>query len=410
MRALVVTQYFWPETFRINEVVTSLVARGVAVDVLTGQPNYPDGRVFPGYNAWGINNQVWNGARLFRVPLFPRGQKSGLRLAINYFSFVISAAIFGAARLRSIKPDVILVYAPSPLLQALPALFLGWLKRVPVVLYVQDLWPDSLEATGYIKSRLIIRLVKSIVSFIYNKSDLILVSSKPFKTIIESYGTKANIIYYPNSVDRSFSDPESGPKSVIPELETGFKIVFAGNVGSAQAVHVIVNAAKLLREYADIRFIVVGSGSELAWMKDQVTSHHLNNLFLVGRHPVEAMPNILSRASALLVTLSDRPIFALTVPNKIQAYLAVGRPILASMNGEGARIVEEAGAGVSIPAEDGEALAAAILKLYELPESERIQLGSNGQSYFADNFEHEQLVEKLIDYLANAALAARLSV
>ena len=274
---------------------------------------------------------------------------------------------------------------------------------MPVVLYVQDLWPDSIEATGYIKNRLIIRLVKSIVSFIYKKSDFILVSSQPFKDIIQSYGTKANIIYYPNSVDSSFSDPDSGLKPVIPELETGFKVVFAGNVGSAQAVHVIVAAAKLLRDYSDIRFIVVGSGSELDWMKEQVTSHDLNNLFLVGRHPVGAMPNLLSRASALLVTLSDRPIFALTVPNKIQAYLAVGRPIIASMNGEGARIVEEAGAGISVPAEDGAALADAILKLYKLPDNERRQLGNNGQAYFAAHFEHEHLVEKLIKYLTDAA-------
>lgn len=407
MRLLLLTQYFWPETFRINEIVTSLVARGVSVDVITGQPNYPIGKVFPGYKAWGINKQFWSGARLFRVPLFPRGQKSGIRLAINYFSFVISATFFGAFRFSSIKPDVIFVYAPSPLLQALPALFLGWLKRVPVVLYVQDLWPDSLEATGYIKSQHIIRFVKSIVSFIYKRTDLILVSSKPFKDIIHSYGTEAKIIYYPNSVENIFFDPESGLKLIIPELDAGFKVVFAGNVGSAQAVQVIVDAARLLREYSDIRFIVVGSGSELDWMKNQILSYDIKNLFLVGRHPVEAMPNILSRASALLVTLADRPIFALTVPNKIQAYLAVGRPIVACMNGEGARIVEEAGAGISMPAEDGAALAAGILKLYELPDSERVQMGKNGQSYFAKNFEHEQLIDKLIEYLMYAASLGR---
>ena len=407
MRILIITQYFWPEVFRINELVLSLVMRGALVNILTGQPNYPDGVILPGYNAWGMNKQSWGGAHILRVPLFPRGRKSGLRLALNYFSFVISTLLFGFIRLPFKKADVILVYAPSPLLQALPALFWGRLRGIPVVLYVQDLWPDSIEATGYIKSRFIIRIVKALVSFIYKHSDVILVSSKPFKDIVQSYGTKAKIIYYPNSVDSSFSDPENGLKPKISELDIGFKVVFAGNVGSAQAVHVIVDAAKLLRAHRDIRLIVVGSGSELDWMRGQIASHRLHNLFLVGRHPVEAMPNLLSRASALLVTLSDRPIFALTVPNKIQAYLAVGRPIIASMNGEGARIIDEAGAGISVAAEDGAALADAILKLYNMPEAERKKLGDNGRSYFSQHFEHEYLVDKLLEHLTEAVTHSR---
>ena len=402
MRLLLVTQYFWPETFRINEVIRTLVAHSVSVDVITGQPNYPDGKVFLGYKAWGFDRQIWSGARVFRVPMFPRGRKSGIRLALNYTSFLISAVLIGTIRLLAIKPDVIFVYAPSPLLQALPALFFGWLKRAPVVLYVQDLWPDSIEATGYIKNRLIIRLLNSIVSFIYKKSDVILVSSRPFKGIIQSYGTKAKIIYYPNSVDNSFSDPETGLKPVIPELDFGFNVMFAGNVGAAQAVHVIVDAAKLLSDYSDIKLIVMGSGSEMHWIKGQITSYDLKNLFLIGRYPVEAMPNALSRASVLLVTLTNRPIYALTVPNKIQAYLAVGRPIIACMNGEGARLIDEARAGISVAAEDGVALADAIIKLYNMPDAERQKLGDNGRSYFSHHFEHEYLVDRLLEHLTDA--------
>jgi len=403
MNVLVISQYFWPEIFRINELVKSLLDRNIKVDVITGKPNYPDGKVYSGYSAWGIKRELWNGAEIFRVPIFPRGKNSKFCLALNYISFILSALIFGLFRFRNIKPDVILVYALSPLLMALPALFFGWIRHIPVVLYVQDLWPDSMEATGYIKNKLIIRLVRKIVAFIYNKSDMILVSSLPFIDAIRCFGTQAKIIYCPNSVDNNFSDPESGLKPTISELDSGFSVVFAGNVGAAQGVQVIVHAAQLLRDYPDIRFIVVGSGSKLDWIKDQVISLDLNNLFLVGRHPIEAMPNLLSRASVLLVTLSDRPIFALTVPSKIQAYLAVGRPIIASMNGEGARIVQEAGAGICVPAEDSVALAEAILKLYKLSDSERIQLGNNGKSYFAQHFEHEKLVEKLIEYLTNAA-------
>lgn len=399
MKLLVLSQYFWPESFRINEVVESLVARGLDVDVLTGKPNYPEGRIFSSYRAAGCTTESWNGARIFRVPLLPRGHKSGLRLALNYLSFIVTAAFFGAWQLRSVKPDVIFVYAPSPLLQALPALLLGWLKRAPVAVNVQDLWPESIEATGYVRNRLVIRLVESLVRVIYRRADLILVSSRPFAEAIGRFSPTAKIVYYPNSVDASFCDPEAGLKPDVPALDCGFTVVFAGNVGAAQAVHVIVDAAEILKSHPEIRLVVLGSGSELDWMRRQIELRGLDNLFLAGRFPVQAMPFLLSRASALLVALADRPIFAATVPNKIQAYMAVGRPIIASINGEGARLVREADAGLAVPAEDGTALAAAVLKLYSLPQSERDRMGANGKAYYRAHFDHEQLVSDLIAHL-----------
>ncbi len=399
MRVLIVSQYFWPESFRINELVESLVARGVDVDVLTGKPNYPEGKIYPGYRATGSMHEFWQGANVFRVPLFPRGIRSGLRLFLNYLSFMFSAAVVGAWQLRSTKSDVIFVYAPSPLLQALPALFIGWIKGIPVVVYVQDLWPESLEATGYFRSRLFIRLVESLVKVIYQNSDLILVSSRPFKDSIQRFLPSAEIIYYPNSVDTSFSDPSSSLKLDLPALDDGFCVVFAGNVGSAQAVHVISEAAEQLRDHPNIRLVVLGSGSELEWLRTQIAERGLSNLFLAGRFPVQAMPNLLSRADALLVTLADQRIFAATVPNKIQAYMAVGRPIIAAMNGEGARLVQEANAGISVPAEDAVALADAILKLHAMPAVDRDRLGENGRQYYRQHFDHEQLLDELINYL-----------
>ncbi|MBM3204157.1 glycosyltransferase family 4 protein, partial [Candidatus Woesearchaeota archaeon] len=200
MRLLVISQYFWPESFRINELVESLVKRGVVVDVLTGKPNYPEGKIYSGYQAAGCMCEQWQGASVFRVPLFPRGVKSGFRLILNYLSFTLSGAILGAWQLRNIKSDIIFVYAPSPLLQALPALFIGWIKRIPVVVYVQDLWPESLAATGYVRNPLVIRMVELLVKLIYRRSDLILVSSRPFKGSIERFSPSAEIVYYPNSV------------------------------------------------------------------------------------------------------------------------------------------------------------------------------------------------------------------
>lgn len=407
MKVLVLSQYFWPESFRINELVAALVSRGVSVDVLTGKPNYPDGCVFPGYRANRCQLEKWSGARIFRVPLVPRGKKSAIQLAINYFSFVISASFFGTLLLRKERPDVVFVYAASPLLQALPALLIGWIKRAPVVVYVQDLWPESIEATGYIRSRFIIGLVEMLVKLIYQRSDLILISSRPFKTAIHRFSPSAEIIYYPNSVNASFSDPEAGSKLDVPSLNQGFCVVFAGNVGSAQAIHVITEAATHLKNYPDIRFVILGSGSEIEWMQSQIADHGLSNVYLAGRFPVEAMPYLLSRASALLVSLADRPIFAATVPNKIQAYMAVGRPIIASINGEGARLIHEADAGLAVPAENGKALADAILKLYSMPQVDREKFGANAQAYYRQHFNHENLVTDLMTHLTSIVKAKK---
>jgi glycosyltransferase involved in cell wall biosynthesis len=405
VRVLIVSQYFWPEAFRINELVQSLAARGTVVDVLTGKPNYPEGKFYPGYHAAGCMQELWRGANVFRVPLFPRGFRSSVRLFLNYLSFMFSGAILGAWQLRNTKSEVIFVYAPSPLLQAIPALFIGWIKRIPVVVYVQDLWPESLEATGYVRNPLAIRMVELLVKLIYRRSDLILVSSRPFKDSIERFLPSAEIIYYPNSVDVSFCDPDSGLKPDVPALDEGFCVVFAGNVGAAQAVHVILEAAEQLRDHCDIRLVVLGSGSELDWMRVQIAKLELSNLILAGRFPVQAMPNLLSRADVLLVTLADQEIFTATVPNKIQAYMAVGRPIIASMNGEGARLVQEADAGISVPAEDGVALADAIRKLHSMPAVDRDRLGENGRHYYRQHFDHEQLVDELIGHLTKAVKA-----
>ena len=403
MRVLIVSQYFWPESFRINEIVTSLVERGIDVEVLTAKPNYPEGIVFEGYSAWGCERSVWKGARIHRVPIVPRGRKSGWRLALNYLSFVFSASMFGAWMLRGKTPDAIFVYAPSPLLQALPALFIGGLKRVPVVLNVQDLWPESIEATGYVRNRFAIALVERVVRFIYRHTDAILVSSRPFRASIRRFLPKADIIYYPNSVDSTFCDPAAGMTADVPALGDGFCVVFAGNVGAAQAVHVIAAAAERLLDVPEIRLVVLGSGSELDSMRRRKEARHLGNLFLAGRFPVETMPFLLAKASVLLVTLADRPIFAATVPNKIQAYLAVGRPIIACLNGEGGRIVEEAGAGIAVPAEDCDKLAAAIREMHAMSPEERAAMGRNGQAYYRTHFDHEKLVSELIGHLETAA-------
>lgn len=402
MRILIVSQYFWPEGFRINEVARSLVEKGIEVDVLTGKPNYPSGRLFDGYKVWDVQHQNWNGINAYRIPLLVRGS-GGVRLALNYFSFVISGLLIAPWLFRKKKYDVIFIYGTSPILQAIPALFLGWLKKLPTVLWVQDLWPESLTATGYVRNGAIVAAVRSVVRWIYRKTSVLLVQSRAFEMPVQALAAQTPIVYYPNSVDDSFAVPVSEAAPAVDGMGQGFTVMFAGNIGKAQGVDVIVGAAEVLRSHSDIHFVVLGDGSSRPEMLRAAAEQGLSNLHLPGRFPVETMPAFMQSASALLVTLTDQPIFAVTVPNKVQAYMAAGRPIIACLNGEGARIVTEAKAGLAVPAENAAALAEAILQLYELSESEREEMGANGRRYYQEHFNHDVLVDQLIVHLTRAA-------
>lgn len=398
MRILIVSQYFSPEGFRINDVVRSLVEKGVEVDVLTGKPNYPEGIFFRGYRAWGCQTEQLLGATVYRLPLVARGKRSALRLVLNYLSFVVSGLLFAPWLVRGRSYDVVFVYGVSPILQAIPALFIGWFNRLRVIVWVQDLWPESLEATGYVRNRRVLGWVGQLVRYIYRHADLLLVQSRGFMSPVGALASGTPVTYFPNSVESIFCDLPDVPLPEIPALDEGFSVLFAGNVGVGQAVEVIVDAATLLKDRPDIRFVVLGNGSRWDWMREQVKARELTNLHLAGRYPVETMPGLMQKASALLVSLADQPIFAATVPNKVQAYMAAGRPILACLNGEGARLVVEAEAGLSVPAEDARGLAAAVLRLYEMPSEERAAMGANGRRYFKEHFDHSRLIDELIGH------------
>jgi glycosyltransferase involved in cell wall biosynthesis len=333
-----------------------------------------------------------------RIPLRARGG-GGWRLALNYLSFVVSGLLFAPWMLRKNRFDVIFIYALSPILQAIPAIFLGWLKGCPVVLWVQDLWPESLSATGHVRNRTVLKLVEQVVRFIYCHADLLLVQSQAFMGPVAALTKNTPVVYHPNSVDDTFATPATDETPPVEGLGEGFSVMFAGNIGAAQAVGVIVAAASLLREYADIHFVVLGDGSSREWMLKEVRQRELTNLHLPGRFPVETMPGFMQKASALLVTLADQPIFAATVPNKVQAYLASGRPIIACLNGEGARLVVEAKAGLATPAEDASALANTILHLYRQSPAERDIMGYNGRRYYQEHFDHGRLIDRLIGHL-----------
>jgi colanic acid biosynthesis glycosyl transferase WcaI len=400
LRLLIVTQYFWPENFRVNDLVLGLVNLGYEVTVLTGQPNYPSGRFFDGYRFWGRARESFQGIPVVRVPLLARGSGSTVRLFINYLSFALFAGVLGPFRCRGAF-DVIFVYEPSPVTVGLPALVMKAVKNAPVIFWVQDLWPESLSATGAVKSPWILARAESLVRFIYRGCDRVLVQSRAFIDRVSGLGvTHDRILYFPNSAEslyRPMGRGEVHPARVLPD---GFRIMFAGNVGVAQAFETILAAAEALRDHRTIHWFIVGEGRQSGWVREEITRRCLDQcVHMLGQHPVESMPEWFAQADALLVTLKKDPIFALTIPSKVQSYMACGRPILAALDGEGARVVEEACAGRVVPAEDAVALAEAVLHMANMPPAEREILGQNGRRYFLQEFDRDALLARLDSWM-----------
>jgi glycosyltransferase involved in cell wall biosynthesis len=401
MKVLIWTQYFWPENFHINAVARSLHEQGMEVTILTGKPNYPEGKIFEGYKATGIQQEEYSGFEVIRIPLRQRGKNSGKGMVLNYLSFIASGYLFAPYALRGRKFDVVFVYAPSPLLQALPAIYVAWLKRAPLVTWVQDVWPDALEATGFIKSRWILGLVGLAVRYIYFFSDSILIQSEGFRASVGRWTSKKDSIrYFPNSAESTpleLSTTNQGLR-IANAIAQGFSVVFAGNIGTAQSCETIIEAAKLLKPFENIKFYLVGNGSMEESISKSVVDGSLDNVVMTGRVPPEDMALIYASASVLLLTLRDEPTLSATIPSKLQSYLAAGKPIIASSNGESANVVIKANSGLACQAGDASALAEAAIKLYEMQPEERVRLGENGREYFKAHYQLQNRVAELITH------------
>ncbi len=382
----------------------ALADRGHAVTVLTGMPNYPGGRYFQGYGPFRPARQEYGGATVLRVPLLSRGGNRGLRLALNYLSFTLSASLLGPLRCRGAF-DVLFVFEPSPILVGLPAVVLRRLKRLPLLFWVQDLWPESLRATGVVTSPALLRAVAAIARFIYRRCDRVLVQSKGFVTPVVATGADPRrVLYLPNWAESLYRpvdlEPDAPERSEVPR---GFRVVFAGNIGAAQSFETILEAAHRLREMPDVHWIVLGEGHRREWVEERVRALGLTEkVHLLGSRPVAAMPRYLALGDVLLVTLRRDPAFELTIPTKLQSYLACGRPVLASLDGEGARVVQEAGAGLTCPPEDPAALAEGVRRLHAMGDEARSDLGRRGRLYFEENFERDTLVSRVEDMMKEA--------
>jgi len=401
MNILIVTQYFWPENFRINDLAIGLHEKGHNISVLTGIPNYPGGRFFEGYGLFRKRSENYHGISVLRVPLFSRGKGTGFRLAVNYLSFALSASIWGPFICRD-NYDIIFVYEPSPITVGIPALVLKKIKSVPVIFWMQDLWPESLTAAGAVKSKIVLKLFEFLVRIIYLGCDKILAQSRAFiPNILRLTGDSKQVLYYPNSAEEFYQPinvADNAHEQVI--MPKGFRITFAGNIGAAQDFETILAAAELIKEQKDIKWVIIGEGRMLPWVKDQVTKRGLESTVnFPGRYPAEAMPRFFAISDVLLVSLKKEPIFSLTIPAKIQSYLACAKPIIAALDGEGAKVVEESGAGIACPAENPDALAKTVLKIYDMPEKDRQLMGKNGRIYFERNFERNMLIDRLESWM-----------
>ena len=382
MRILIVTQYFWPENFRINDLVSDLVIRNHQVTVLTGVPNYPTGKTDTGFSENSSKYNEYQGAEVIRVPMVVRG-KSNIQLVLNYLSFALMASTVGVYKLRKKAFDVVFVFEPSPITVGLPAILLRRLKKSPLIFWVLDLWPNTLRAIGVVRSELILKTIGLLVSFIYKRCDLILGQSKSFLPEIQSYSGDKRVEYFPSWAESLFQPPESSGRSIVSH--SYFNVLFAGNVGEAQDFPSILNAVELLREDSRIHWTIVGDGRMFNWLEHEVNRRGLNeSISLVGRHPVEKMPEYFQQADVLLVSLKNEPVFSMTIPGKLQAYLMTGKPILAMLNGEGARIVTESGCGIACSSGDVHCLANAVRKLAHMSSFDREMLISRLEKWMIE--------------------------
>lgn len=407
LRVLVVTQYFWPENMRINDLVRDFSAKGHEVTVLTGLPNYPEGKVFQAFrnNPEAFANYV--GAEVVRVPLVPRGKRAW-RLVLNYLSFFLMASTLGAFKLRGKKFDVVFVYAVSPIMAAIPAVVIGRLKRAPVFVWVLDLWPETLRAVNVVHNPRMLALVGKVVSWIYNRTDYLLLQSHGFFDNVRRYCTRdvapERLVYFPSWAEDEFSGPAPVGQGLIEHDPSVFTVVFAGNLGEAQDFPAIIDAVQALQDRVPVRWVIVGDGRMCGWLAEQVASRGLNNVELLGRHPLEAMPGLFAQADALLVSLRTNDVFEKTIPGKVQAYLASGRPILGMINGEAARVIKESGAGYACESGNAEELARITQQLATTSLDQRRQMGEAGRLYYQQQYSRPALLARLEKLFRHATL------
>ena len=385
MRILLLTQWFDPEpTFKGLAFAQALSAAGHDVEVITGFPNYPGGRIYPGYKLRWLAREVIDGIRINRVPLYPSHDSSAIGRVLNYLSFAAASCLCGVFGAR--RPDVIYTYHP-PLTTALSGLVIALLRRAPMVMDIQDLWPDTLRATGMIRSSAVLGLVRRICGFVYARCTALAVLSPGFKRALVEGGVpagKIEVIY--NWCDERALALGAENVEVPAAMKGRFNIVFAGTMGKAQALDAVLTAAtKVALTDARVQFVFVGGGIEVERLKARVASQAIGNVMFLPRMPMNEVGIVLHAADALLVHLKDDPLFAITVPSKTQAYMAVGRPVIMAVRGDAAELIERSGGGLTAAPEDADSIADAALRLAAMSPADRAAMGGRAARYYSEH-------------------------
>ncbi len=393
MKLLIVTNHFYPESFRVNDIAFDRAQLGDEVTVLTGIPDYPEGHFHKGYSFFKKRVEWVNGMKVVHVPLIPRGNGNKIRMVLNYASSVFFFFFYGWYQALFHKYDAVFVHDTSPAFISLPAITVSKLQRIPLYHWILDMWPESLTAGG-IQGGRIYSYVLKMMKWIYKKDTEILITSHGFKSLLMERGVpEEKITYLPNWNDDAISDVD---ESVLPSLPDGFIVMFAGNLGFAQNMENLLAAANELKNQKDIHWVFVGDGRKKPWMDEYVKVHQLEDtVHLLGRYPIETMGAFFKKADVMLVALNDVLVFNLTLPAKVQAYMAAGKPILASLCGEGADIIKDANCGWSVLSNDYQALAAQVVQIAKMDKAELAMLGKYARSYYEQNFTREKCMDIL---------------
>lgn len=406
MRILMITQLFQPEPNHLKglEFAKELTRQGHDVEVLTGFPNYPGGVIYPGYRQRCYQRETIEGISIIRVPLYPDHSSSGFRRILCYLSLAFSACIPGLFLVR--RPDVVHVYQ-GPATLALPAIVLRLLRGVPYVLDVQDLWPESVTSSGMLKLPRLTDALTKWCDLAHRMARKIVVPSPGFKEKLLLQGISAEKIeiVYHWSDESQMEKPADMEKSADPfGIAKRFAIVYAGNMGRVQALDAVLDAAALLQyDYKDIEFIFVGDGVDADRLKGIARSQHLDNVRFIPRQPVSEIGRILHKAAVLFIHLQDDPLCRVSIPQKTQAYLAAGRPIIIAVKGVAADVICKAVAGISCEPENSVSIAEAVKEMYKLSHEERDILGQNGLAYYRRHFSFSVGVQRMVSIFSGAA-------
>lgn len=387
MRCLLLTNHFYPESFRCNDVAFELVRRGYQVTVLTAIPDYPAGKFHEGYSLFKRRRECINGVKVIRVPIIPRGNGTTVRMLLNYASSIFFFFFYALYQALFRKYDCIFVHDTSPAFIGLPAVLVKKIQRIPLDLWILDMWPQNLAAGG-IRNSFVYKQIDAMMDFIYRNSDIIHISSLGFRKLLRERNVPdEKIAYLPNWSDDSIVNTRNMD---IPELPQGFIVMFAGNLGEAQNLENVLKAASLLKEQKMIHWVFLGDGRKKPWMEHYVAENHLEDtVHLMGRYPIDAMPGFFKKADVMLVSLADELVFNLTLPAKVQAYMSCAKPIVAMLNGEGQEIIKDAECGWCVGATDVEGLVREVLSIVEVPNEQLKAIGQKGYEYYMKHFQKD---------------------